>query len=72
MRRLDDRPYFSMELAVGSSLLTYRDRHHPLPFETHVMILRGVAAALTHLHESGVVHRDVKLSNVLPRQDTVG
>jgi serine/threonine-protein kinase len=41
----------------------------PLPAKRALPLLRGIADALDHAHEHGVVHRDVKPANVLIRRD---
>lgn len=37
----------------------------PLPWVLRVRLARDLAAAVAHLHEEGVVHRDIKTENVL-------
>ena len=41
-----------------------------LSFESTIQIIRAIAKALEYAHERGVVHRDVKPSNILFRQDS--
>ena len=62
--------YFTMELIDGASLreLVREDR---LGVLRKVEIVRDVALALTFLHESGVVHRDVKPGNIMVDREGV-
>lgn len=56
----------AMELVQGTSLRQLASQGRLGPHEKH-LVLEHVARALDYLHQSGVVHRDVKLDNVLVR-----
>lgn len=64
----DGRPFLVMQLVAGQSLL---DRLLTGPLSDTQTRKLGVvlAEALAHVHERGVVHRDVKPSNILLDQD---
>jgi hypothetical protein len=61
--------YYVMPHVDGESLRARLDRERQLPPDDAVQIARDVAAALTHAHAVGVVHRDVKPENILLAAD---
>lgn len=64
--KLDDgRPYLVMEYLPGISLSKIVKRQGPLPPDEALAILEPLARALAKAHEHGVIHRDVKASNVM-------
>src|SRR5262249_6932403 len=58
------RPYFVMELVQGLPITDHCDRHRLTPAERLGVFVR-VCQAVQHAHQKGVIHRDVKPSNVL-------
>jgi serine/threonine-protein kinase len=60
----DGRPYLVMEMLDGLDLGRSIERDGPREAREVLRILRGVASALDAAHGEGVIHRDVKASNV--------
>ncbi|WP_437282036.1 protein kinase [Sorangium sp. So ce375] len=60
---LDGRPFFAMEWLDGEDL-GQRQRRAPLGMRDSVEVVRRSAAAMAAIHARGVVHRDLKLSNI--------
>ncbi len=58
------RPYFVMERATGTTLDRVLAEMGPLPPRLALDVIAGAASGLKVLHENGVVHRDVKPSNL--------
>ncbi len=64
--------FIAMEFLEGEDLSSYLGRNGRLHWPHAVVVLRQIAAALAAAHDCGVVHRDVKPSNILLRQDGPG
>ena len=65
---VDDHAYLVMELVQGSTLAEAL-RHGPLGPERTAYLGASLAGALAYVHSRGVVHRDVKPSNILLHAD---
>ena len=63
-RTEDNVFYYVMEYLEGLTLDEIVRRHGPLPPERAIWFLRQVCAALQEAHDIGLIHRDVKPSNV--------
>lgn len=61
----EDRHYFSMEYVPGKTLAQVLASRGKLPVEETLRLVDQVAAGLSAAHDVGIVHRDVKPSNVL-------
>jgi serine/threonine protein kinase len=61
--------YIAMELLEGGSLADRLSKGRPLDLSIAVLGLSQVASALDYAHCQGVVHRDVKPSNILFARD---
>jgi eukaryotic-like serine/threonine-protein kinase len=58
-------PYLVLELVPGDTLDGLVRRRGPLPVAEACEVIRQAALGLEHLHEQGLVHRDVKPSNLM-------
>ncbi len=59
----DGHPYFSMEYVDGMSITEYCDQHK-LSIEERLQLFMQVCEGLQHAHQKGIIHRDIKSSNV--------
>jgi DNA-binding beta-propeller fold protein YncE len=62
-------PWLATAYVAGPSLAAAVVAHGPLPPASVVMLAAGLAESLTSIHAAGVVHRDLRPSNVLLADD---
>lgn len=60
----DGTPYFVMEYIHGDTLASYR-ASHALPVAVRVELTRKVCLGVEHAHQRGLLHCDLKPSNIL-------
>ncbi len=61
----DDHRFFAMEHVPGESLLEFVESHGPLEWDDAVEVLIQSARGLRAAQAAGVIHRDVKPSNIM-------
>lgn len=62
-------PYLAMEFVPGRPLDDLIKEGGNLTLKEKLVIAAGIATALDHAHDKGIVHRDVKPGNVMITQD---
>ncbi|HUS28726.1 MAG TPA: serine/threonine-protein kinase [Kofleriaceae bacterium] len=68
----DGRPYLVLEYIEGPSLRDVIHERGSLPPSEMLAVLQPLCHALAEAHKLGLVHRDVKASNVILGHDTQG
>lgn len=68
----EQAPYMVLEYLPGRSLDERLRLEGPLPWREVVELAAQVAGALGALHEAGVIHRDVKPSNIVQLRSATG
>ncbi len=63
------RPYIVMELFEGETLAERMARIKPMPENEAARIVSGLCDALDYLYRRGIVHRDLKLQNIILCRD---
>ncbi len=58
------RPYFAMEYVPGAPITAFADAEQ-LSLRERLTLFLQVCDAIQHAHQKGVIHRDVKPSNIL-------
>ena len=61
--------YIVMELIEGITLKQYITRRGALSWKEALHFASQIARALTHAHEKGIIHRDIKPQNVMILKD---
>jgi len=65
-----DNYYIIQEWCKGGMLREYVRKHDTYAENTVASIVRGVLRGLHHIHESGIIHRDIKGPNVMFADET--
>jgi tetratricopeptide (TPR) repeat protein len=62
------RPYFVMEFVQGVPITEHCDRER-LRIDERLALFLAVCEGVQHAHQKGIIHRDIKASNVLVQAD---
>ena len=65
----DEREYIVMELISGITLKQYMDKKGALDWKEVVHFSKQITRALSHAHERGIIHRDIKPQNIMLLRD---
>ena len=65
MFELSKHIVFVMELCAGGDLLNYVWKRRWLKESYAKLIFKQIIEGLSHIHSMGVLHRDIKLDNIL-------
>lgn len=57
--------YIVMEYVEGMTLKQYIQKNDPIPIGTALDIMKQITAAISHAHQNGIIHRDIKPQNIL-------
>lgn len=60
-----DRAFLAMDLVDGEALSAAIAGGVPVPWEEAVLLTVALLRTLSYVHDQGIVHRDVKLANVM-------
>ena len=61
--------YLILEYVEGMTLKDYLIKNPRIPIETIVHIAKQISAGLSHAHQNGIIHRDIKPQNILMKED---
>ena len=67
--RNENTGYIVMELLAGVTLRQYLDKKQIIPWKQVLHFSRQITDALEHAHERGIIHRDIKPTNLMLLQN---
>ena len=63
---IETRPYLAMEYVEGLNLIELQESlKSKIPFDRSLGICMELCEALSHAHEQTIIHRDIKMENVM-------
>ncbi|MCR9198980.1 MAG: serine/threonine protein kinase [Planctomycetaceae bacterium] len=65
----DQRPYIAMEYVAGETLSQLMESHGPISATRAAKLIEQTARGLAATHQAGLIHRDIKSSNLLVTSD---
>ncbi len=61
----DNQPFLVMDYHDGQTLSDALEKHGPLPLSTAIDVFVQICDGIAYSHERGILHRDLKTSNVM-------